>query len=100
MADGTFPGLISKDRNVNAVANPIYTQLTDGAIVLSTTLGVLNVNATLTGGGSTQYAVDAVAGGADLGNLALVVRGDALSTLTPATETIPNSALGLLALCG
>ena len=84
MADGTFPGLVSKDRNVNAAANPIYVQLTDGAVVLSTTAGVLNVNATVVGGGSTQYAVDAVAGASDLGNLALVVRDDVLTTLTPA----------------
>ena len=84
MADGTFPGLVSKDRNVNAAANPIYVQLTDGAAVLSVTGGKLDVNATVTGGGTTQYAVDTVAGGADLGNLALVVRDDALGTLTPA----------------
>jgi hypothetical protein len=94
MADGTFPGLVSKDRNVNAVANPIYTQLTDGAIVLSTTLGVLNVNATIVSGGSTQYAVDAVAGAADLGNLALVVRDDALSTLTPADADYTQLRVG------
>ena len=84
MADGTFPSLVSKDRAVNAIANPIYVQLTDGAIVLSVTGGKLDVNATVTGGGSIQYAVDAVAGGTDVGNLALVVRDDALGTLTPA----------------
>lgn len=84
MADGMFPSLVSKDRAVNAIANPIYVQLTDGAIVLSVTGGKLDVNATVTGGGSIQYAVDAVAGGTDVGNLALVVRDDALGTLTPA----------------
>lgn len=35
-------------------------------------------------GGGTQYAVDSVAGATDVGNLALVVRDDALTTLTPA----------------
>ena len=30
MADGSFPGLISKDRNVNAVSNAIWVSLTDG----------------------------------------------------------------------
>ena len=36
------------------------------------------------GGGGTQYQVDAAAGGTDTGTLALVVRDDALATLTPA----------------
>jgi len=35
-------------------------------------------------GGGTQYDVDSVAGGTDTGTLALVVRDDALTTLTPA----------------
>jgi hypothetical protein len=34
-------------------------------------------------GGGSQFAVDAVAGATDLGTLALVVRDDALATLTP-----------------
>lgn len=38
----------------------------------------------VTGGGGTQYAVDDVAGATDTGTLALVVRDDALTTLTPA----------------
>ena len=82
MADGLFPSLVSKDRAVNAVTNPIYTQLTDGAIVLTTTLGALDVN--ITGGSvGTEYAVDTAAGASDLGSLALVVRDDVLATLTP-----------------
>lgn len=36
------------------------------------------------GGGGTQYAVDDVAGATDTGTLALAVRDDALTTLTPA----------------
>ena len=83
MADAIYPSLVSKDRNVNAAANPIYTQLTDGSAVLSTTGGALHVSAVITSGGSTQYAVSDVAGATDLGSLALVVRDDALTTLTP-----------------
>jgi hypothetical protein len=36
------------------------------------------------GGGGTQYAIDAVAGAADTGTLALAVRDDVLATVTPA----------------
>jgi len=36
MADGSFPGLVSKDRNINAVANPIFVELSDGAAALGT----------------------------------------------------------------
>lgn len=36
------------------------------------------------GGGGTQYNVDDVAGGSDTGSLSLVIRDDALTTLTPA----------------
>jgi hypothetical protein len=84
MADGTQPSLVSRSRDVNAVANPLWVELSDGTAALSVTGGKLDVNATVVGGGSTQYAVDAIAGAADLGNLALVVRDDALATLTPA----------------
>lgn len=87
MADGIFPSLVSKDRAVNAIANPIYVQLTDGSVVLGTTGTSLNVDVTNSLTVTTdqvQYAIDAVAGGSDKGNLALVVRDDALTTLTPA----------------
>lgn len=57
MADGSFPTLISKDRNSNAVANPVYVQLSDGTSALSITSGALDVNVDNTvtiadGGGS------------------------------------------------
>lgn len=83
MADGVFPGLVSATRDVNAQDNPIFVQLTDGTTVLNSTGGSLDVNIT-GGGGGTQYAVDDVAGATDLGMLALLVRDDALTTLTPA----------------
>lgn len=40
MADGHFPGLVSKDRNVNAITNPIYVQLADGTVVFPSGGGV------------------------------------------------------------
>ena len=58
MADGTFPQLISKDRDSNAASNPIFTQLSDGTTVVTVTSGALSVNFTNTsiavtdGGGS------------------------------------------------
>jgi hypothetical protein len=75
------PGLVSKDRNQNAAANPIYVQLTDGTAVLSVTGGVLDVNANVTF--DAQYQVDDAAGATDFGLNVLVVRDDALTTLTP-----------------
>jgi hypothetical protein len=97
MADGASPSLISKDRDVNAVTNPIFVELSSGAAAVTVTSTSLDVNVTnssiavtgsvtVSGAVTTdqlQYAVDAVAGGTDKGNLALVVRDDALATLTP-----------------
>ncbi len=74
MADGSFPGLVSKDRDLNALGNPIYVQLSDG-----TAAGVIPG----TGATNLGKAVDDVAGGTDTGVAALVVRDDALTTLTP-----------------
>jgi len=51
MADGSFPTLISKDRDVNAVANPIYVNLSDGTDVIaidSSGYLTVNVNGTVT----------------------------------------------------
>jgi hypothetical protein len=36
MADGTFPTLVSKDRSSNALSNPLYVQLSDGSVALTT----------------------------------------------------------------
>lgn len=46
MADGTFPGLVSKDANLNATSNPIYVQLSDGTSAIGVTSGSLDVNLT------------------------------------------------------
>ena len=43
MSDGYFPTLVSKDKDPNAVADPIYVQLTDGAAVLGSTGDSLKV---------------------------------------------------------
>ena len=87
MADGTFPGLISKDRAVNAVGNPIWVELTDGTTALSVTAGKLDVNAaatgTLTMDVAYDYAVSDIAGATDVGAMVLAVRTDSPGTLTP-----------------
>ena len=44
MADGSFPGLVSKDRNLNATTNPIYVNLSDGTSSIGVTGGALDVN--------------------------------------------------------
>ena len=44
MADGAFPSLVSKDTAVNAVANPIWVELTDGTTAIGVTSGALDVN--------------------------------------------------------
>lgn len=44
MADGSFPTLVSKDTAANAVANPIFVELTDGAAAVGITGGALDVN--------------------------------------------------------
>lgn len=54
MADGVFPSLVSKDRDVNALGNPIYTQISDGTAAVGITSGALDVNV-----GNTSIAVTA-----------------------------------------
>lgn len=44
MADGSFPTLVSKDTAANAVANPIWAQLTDGSTAIGVTSNKLDVN--------------------------------------------------------
>ena len=44
MADGHFPTLVSKSRDTNAVANPIWIQLTDGTTAISVTSNAIDVN--------------------------------------------------------
>jgi len=48
MADNHFATLVSKDSSANAVANPIFTQLSDGTAAVGITSGSLDVNLTNT----------------------------------------------------
>lgn len=53
MADGSFPTLVSKDRNVNATTNPMYVQLSDGsAVITNVPVDIQDSWAGLTGGGT------------------------------------------------
>lgn len=90
MADGSFPGLVSRNRDVNAVTNEIYVGVTDGTdqllIDASGRIDVGNIATSVTPGTAAANlgkAVDSAAGGTDTGVAALVVRDDALTTLTP-----------------
>lgn len=56
MADGSFPSLVSKDRDVNALGNPIYVQLSDGTAAINVTSNALDVN--LTNASVTVTATD------------------------------------------
>lgn len=76
MADGHFPTLVSKSRDVNSATNPIFTAVSDGTDTLAVNAdGSLNV--TVIGGASnTQYAEDSAHVSGDIGTAALVVRKD------------------------
>jgi len=69
MADGTFPGLVSKDNNQNAIANPIYVQLTDGSAIINVTGSALDVNIANTSIEVTanQLDIDDLVAGIDTG---------------------------------
>ena len=102
MADGSFPSKISKDRDDNAIGNPVFVQISDGTEILlvnadgsintlsaandGVDIGDVDVTSVIPGTGATNLgkAVDSVAGGTDTGVLALAVRDDVLTTLTPA----------------
>ena len=75
MADGYNPTLVSKDNNNNAVANPIFVEVSDGTDVLLVNPDG-SINVAITGGSSNQYAEDSAAVSGDMGNVALVVRKD------------------------
>jgi hypothetical protein len=79
MADGHDATLISKDRDANAVANPIYTQLTDGTdVALINGSGELLVAGTFTS--NAEYAEDSAHTTADVGQYVLAVRQDSLAS--------------------
>lgn len=94
MADGSFPTLVSADRNVNAVTNPIYVNLSDGTdgalidgsgnlnVILAANSGVdigdVDVTSIVPGTGATNLgkAEDAIHASGDVGVMALAVRQD------------------------
>ena len=93
MSDGTFPGLISKDNNANALSNPIYVQLSDGTSALTIVGGALtvvldandgvdigdvDVTSIIPGVGATNLgkAEDAAHASGDTGVMMLAVRQD------------------------
>jgi|WetSurMetagenome_2_1015567.scaffolds.fasta_scaffold37860_1 hypothetical protein len=80
MADVLGTTLVSKDNDANAVTNPIFTTISDGTTGVSVTGSSLNVNITGGSSSSTQYAEDSVAVSGDLGDVALAVRQDTLSS--------------------
>lgn len=82
MADGYFPTLVSKDNDQNAVANPIFVELSDGTTAATFTGTSLNVNITGGATGTTQYAEDTAHVSGDMGVECLTVRRD-----TPASGT-------------
>ena len=101
MADGSFPGLVSKDRNVNSVTNEIFVGVTDGTdqwlidasgngnVILAANSGVdigdVDVTSVIPGVGATNLgkAVDDAGGATDTGVAMLAIRDDVLTTLTP-----------------
>lgn len=101
MADGSFPSLVSKDRDVNAVGNPIFVQVSDGTesllvnadgsinVLLGANSGVdigdVDVTSVIPGVGATNLgkAVDDAGGATDTGVASLALRDDVLTTLTP-----------------
>lgn len=84
MADGQFPTLVSKDQDANAVANPIFTSISDGGASATLTGTSLDVNITGGSTGGQQYADDTAHASGDLGNGALVVRQDTPASLVTA----------------
>jgi len=92
MADGSFPSLVSKDRDVNAVTNPIYVNLSDG------TDGAL-----IDGSGNLQVIL-AANDGVDIGDVDVASVPAPLNVVGGGTEatalrvTIANDSTGLLSI--
>jgi len=84
MADGQFPSLVSKDRDVNALTNPIYIQLSDGSAAVGITAGALDVNVasgSLTVTINAEHDEDTAHVTGDTGSFALAIRNDTLASL-------------------
>jgi len=90
MADGSFPGLVSRNRDVNSVTNEIFSGITDGTDqLLITAAGEISVDAITTSvtpgtaAANLGKAVDDAGGATDTGVALLALRDDVLTTLTP-----------------
>lgn len=92
MADGSFPGLVSKDRNVNAVTNEIFVGISDGT-----------EQALVTAGGDLQVIL-AANDGVDIGDVDVASVPAPLNVVGGGTEatalrvTIANDSTGLLSI--
>lgn len=76
MADGHFPTLVSKDRDANALTNPMFTTISDGVEQLEVNADG-SINVTVTGGASnSQFAEDSAHVSGDIGTEMLAVRRD------------------------
>lgn len=76
MADILGPTLISRDNDVNTLANPIFVNLSDGTDTLAVNADG-SINVTVTGGASnTQFAEDSAHTSGDIGTEMLAVRRD------------------------
>lgn len=102
MADGSFPTLVSKDRDSNAQTNAMWVSISDQTnaagvdasgnlqVILAANSGVdigdVDVTSVIPGTGATNLgkAVDDAGGATDTGVAVLAIRDDALTTLTPA----------------
>lgn len=102
MADGTFPGLISKDRNANSASNVIYVNISDetNSLVINAD-GSINIGDILPGSGALNLGKleDTAHTSGDLGVLGLTVRRDADTSLVDADgdyAPLQVNALGAL----
>jgi len=84
MADGIFPGLVSKDRNVNAASNVIFVNISDetNSLVVNAD-GSINIGDILPGSGALNLGKleDTAHATGDLGVMGLAVRRDADTSL-------------------
>jgi hypothetical protein len=84
MADGIFPSVVSKDRDDNAIGNPIFVQISDGVEIIQVNAdGSINIGSIIPGVGATDLgkAEDAVHASGDTGVQILAVRNDTLASL-------------------
>jgi len=99
MADGSFPGLVSKDRDVNAVTNPIWVNLSDGTNAYPVGGGVeaAALRVTIANDSTGLLSVDDNGGSLTIDNSTLAVVGGGTEA-TALRVTIANDSTGLLSI--